>query len=76
MISSIELYPDAVEAISLLKQAGVKTGICSNLSSPYGPKVRKIFPHMDGFAFSYEAGVMKPVPVIYQLVCQQMDVEL
>lgn len=74
-ISSIEPYPDAVEAISLLKQAGVKTGICSNLSSPYGPKVREIFPNMDGYAFSFEAGVMKPDPSIYRLICDQMNVE-
>ncbi|CRM19298.1 HAD family hydrolase [Pseudomonas sp. 35 E 8] len=74
-LSSIEQYPDAVEAISLLKEAGVKTGICSNLSSPYGPKVRDIFPLMDGYAFSYEAGATKPDPVIYRSICAEMDVE-
>lgn len=75
-ISSIESYPDAVEAISLLKGHGIKTGICSNLAGPYGPKVREIFPHMDGYAFSFEAGFMKPDPSIYRLICEQMDVEL
>lgn len=74
-ISSIEPYPDAVEAISLLKEAGIKTGICSNLASPYGPRVREIFPLMDGYAFSYEVGATKPDPSIYQSICAQMDVE-
>lgn len=74
-ISSIESYPDAVEAISLLKSHGIKTGICSNLASPYGSKVREIFPRMDGYAFSFEAGVMKPDLAIYRLICEQMDVE-
>lgn len=73
-ISSIESYPDAVEAISLLKSHGIKTGICSNLARPYGHKVREIFAHMDGYAFSFEAGVMKPDPSIYRLVCDQMGV--
>lgn len=74
-VSSIEPFPDAIQAISLLKEAGVKTGICSNLASPYGPNVREIFPHMHGYAFSFEAGVMKPDPSIYRLVCDQMGVE-
>lgn len=74
-VSSIEPYQDAVQAISLLKSAGIKTGICSNLASPYGPKVREIFPRMDGYAFSYEVGAMKPDPGIYRSICAQMDVE-
>lgn len=74
-LASIEPYHDAVEAISLLKEAGIKTGVCSNLASPYGPKVREIFPHMDGYAFSYEVGALKPYPGIYQSICTLMDVE-
>lgn len=74
-VSSIEPYQDAVQATSLLKNAGIKTGICSNLASPYSPKVREIFPHMDGYAFSYEVGAMKPDPGIYRSVCAQMNVE-
>ncbi|WP_337993888.1 HAD family hydrolase [Pseudomonas putida] len=74
-LSSIEPYADAIEAISLLSAAGIKTGICSNLAGPYGPKVREIFPHMDGYTFSFEAGVMKPDPAIYRLICDQMGVE-
>lgn len=74
-VSSIEPFPDAIQAISLLKDHGIKAGICSNLASPYGPKVREIFPHIDGYAFSFEAGVMKPDPSIYRLVCDQLGVE-
>ena len=74
-ISSIEPYPDAVEAISLLKEAGIKTGVCSNLASPYGPNVREIFPLMDGYAFSYEVGALKPDPAIYQSICARIGVE-
>jgi FMN phosphatase YigB (HAD superfamily) len=74
-VSSIEPYQDAVQAISLLKSAGIKTGICSNLASPYGPKVREIFPHMDGYAFSYEVGAMKPDLGIYRSICADMNVE-
>lgn len=72
---SIGPYPDAVEAISRLQRAGLKTGLCSNLAAPYGAVVRKLFPDLDAYAFSYELGVMKPDPIIYQSVCNQMNVE-
>jgi HAD superfamily hydrolase (TIGR01549 family) len=74
-LSSIERYPDAVEAVSRLQNTGVKVGICSNLAAPYGPVVKSLFPQMDGYAFSYQLGVMKPDPTIYQSICNQMNVE-
>ncbi|MEE4697093.1 HAD family hydrolase [Pseudomonas alliivorans] len=73
-LASIEAFPDAVAAISMLQEEGVKVGICSNLSAPYGPFVRKLFPQMDGYALSYELGVIKPDPSIYQSICTQMNV--
>lgn len=74
-LSSIQPYPDAVDAISRLQNSGIKLGICSNLAAPYGPIVRSLFPKVDGYAFSFELGVMKPEPAIYQSICNQMGVE-
>lgn len=74
-LTSIEPYPDALEAIDLLQQAGVIIGICSNLAQPYGPVIRKAFPHVQCNAFSYELGVMKPDPSIYLSLCRKMGVE-
>jgi FMN phosphatase YigB (HAD superfamily) len=74
-LTSIQAFPDAKTAIALLQEAGVKVGICSNLASPYGPIVREIFPQLNGYAFSFELGVMKPEPSIYRSICSQMDVE-
>lgn len=73
-ISSIKPYPDALEAMARLRDAGVKIGICSNLASPYGPVVKDVFPKMHGYAFSYELGVMKPDSRIYLSICEQMGV--
>lgn len=66
--------PDAIEAIEMLKAAGVRIGICSNLAQAYGATVRRHFPTVDGFAFSYEIGVMKPDPLIYQMLCRSLGV--
>lgn len=74
-LASIELYPDALEAIDLLQEVGVVIGICSNLAQPYGPVVRKAFPQVQSHAFSYELGVMKPDPRIYLSICRELGVE-
>ncbi len=74
-LSSLRVYPDAAQAIALLQSAGVKVGLCSNLASGYGPKVRELCPELDAYAFSYELGVMKPDPCIYQAVCRDLIVQ-
>ncbi len=74
-LASIEPFPDALEAVTRLQGAGVKLGICSNLAGPYGPVIKELFPNLDGYAFSYEVGAIKPDPVIYQSICRQMEVE-
>lgn len=74
-LSSITAFPDALIAMARLKEAGLKIGICSNLASPYVSAVRRLFPHVDGYAFSCELGVMKPNVAIYQSICNQMGVK-
>ena len=74
-LSSIRPYPEALEAIEMLQKSGCQLGICSNLAAPYGSVVRGLFPMMDGYAFSYEQGLMKPDPKIYLSTCDQMGVE-
>ncbi len=73
-LTSCVPIPDAIEAIEMLKAAGIRTGICSNLAQAYGPTVRRHFPAVDAFAFSYELGVMKPDPLIYQTLCRSLCV--
>lgn len=74
-LASVQAFPDAHAAVHMLQSSGIKVGVCSNLAAPYGPKIRELFPRMDGYAFSYELGVTKPEPSIYQAVCSQMNVE-
>lgn len=74
-LSSIRPFSDALEAIPRLLDAGLKVGVCSNLASPYGPVVRRLFPKLHGYAYSYELGLMKPNPAIYQAVCAHMGIE-
>lgn len=74
-LASMNLYPDAVEAVAMLQGAGVRVGLCSNLSSGYGQAVRELLPGLDAYGFSYEIGAMKPDPYIYQAVCRELGVQ-
>ena len=73
-LDSTTPYGDALKCIALLQGAGVQVGICSNLAAPFGRIVEELFPKMDGYAFSFKLGIMKPDPAIYHAVCSQMNV--
>ncbi|SIR48286.1 FMN phosphatase YigB, HAD superfamily [Pseudomonas sp. B10] len=73
-LDSITVYPDAIDALRLLKAEGIATGICSNLAAPYGPVLRQLFSDVHGFALSYKVGEMKPHPGIYRDICHQLGV--
>ncbi|MGJ7547621.1 HAD family hydrolase [Pseudomonas alloputida] len=73
-IESIEVFPDARDAIALLHEHGVATAICSNLAAPYGPAVKKLLPDLNTYSFSYELSVTKPDPAIYRAVCHDLGV--
>lgn len=71
-VATMTLYEDAQKALELLQGAGIKIALCTNLASAYGPTVRALLPGLDGYAFSYELGVMKPSPVIYRAACRDL----
>lgn len=73
-LESISVYPDAVDALLMLKAQGIVAGICSNLAAPYGPVLRKLMCDVEAFALSYEVGMMKPQEGIYRNICDQLKV--
>ncbi|WAH60643.1 HAD family hydrolase [Pseudomonas silvicola] len=73
-VDGIEPFPDAHDAIALLMDNDIRVGVCSNLAAPYGRAVKQIFPNLDGYAFSFELGFIKPNPQIYQAVCSMLGV--
>ncbi len=73
-LASMVVYPDATLAIEMLLDAGMRVGICSNLSQAYGSPLRALLPQVSAFALSYQLGVMKPDPEIYQSMCYTLGV--
>ncbi|WP_122323044.1 HAD family hydrolase [Pseudomonas amygdali] len=74
-VISIEAFPDALEAVALLQERSRLVAVCSNLAYPYGRAVKTLFPTMDAFGFSYEIGLVKPDPRMYQATCEMIGVE-
>ena len=75
-ISSMEAFPDALEAVFLLQQRKLLLAVCSNLAFPYGRAVRRLFPTLNAFGFSYEIGVTKPAAWMYQATCKLIGLDL
>lgn len=71
-LSSVTLYPDALPAISLLREAGLKIAVCSNLAAPYAVPVKLLLPPLDVYCWSFAAGAIKPEPTIYQYLAHQL----
>ena len=72
-LNSIEAYPDAIEAVAMLRERSVALGISSNLAKPYGAAVEQLFPSMNTQAFSFEIDAAKPDPRIYLALLGRLD---
>ncbi len=66
-----EIYPDTVAALRLMQSRGVPVAVLSNI----GWDLRTVFKYFNvdhlvaGYVLSYEVGVKKPDPRIFQLAC-------
>ena len=61
---------------STLRRSGLKVGVCSNLAAPYADALLGCLPdEPDAVVLSFEVGLMKPQPEIYQLVCERLCLE-
>lgn len=74
-LESLVPFADGLEAVEMLRGAGVRAGICSNLSAAYGTGVKRLLSAADAFAFSFEIGAVKPEPLIYEAMCDSLGVQ-
>lgn len=71
-LASIEAFADGLRAVETLQREGIRVAITSNLAAPYGGAVRRFYPFMDAYGYSYALGSMKPEPFIYRSTCELM----
>lgn len=72
-VAGVVPYPDAVDAVAALEEAGMAIVVCSNLALPYGVAIQRHFPALET-VLSYAVGAMKPEPEIYAACCQRLSV--
>lgn len=72
-LETVQLFPDAMQAVSRLLSSGYRIGLCSNLAAPYGAPVKALLPPLNAYALSYEANAVKPEPAIYRYLIDQLD---
>ncbi|MEV4969341.1 HAD-IA family hydrolase [Streptomyces sp. NPDC024062] len=71
------LYPDALDVLRRLREQDVRIAVVSNVGWDWRPvfDALGLTPYIDANVFSYEVGVDKPDPRIFQLACDRLGVD-
>lgn len=67
-------YPDTVEVLRSLKAHGLSTAVVSNIAFDIRPAFRGSGADADEFVLSFEVGVVKPDPRIFEIALQRLGV--
>ena len=70
-------YPDALETVREAKDRGLATAVISNISFDIRPHLKHagLLDLLDAVVLSYEVGMVKPDPRIFQLACDALGVD-
>ncbi|WP_055524393.1 HAD family hydrolase [Streptomyces graminilatus] len=69
-------YADAAEVLGGLKERGIPVGVVSNIGWDLRPVFREhgLDAHVDAYVLSYEHGVQKPDPRLFEVACDALGV--
>lgn len=72
-----KLYPETKEVLDYLKERGKKLVLITNSPPTTREQIRKldVSRYFDREIFSFETGLLKPDPAIFQLAVRGMDIE-
>ncbi len=70
-------YPDTVEVLARLGAASVPVALVSNIGWDIRPTLRRhgVEQRFDAIVLSFELGVQKPDPAIFEAACRALDVD-
>ena len=71
-LAGLRLFPEVPQVLEQARAAGLRLAVCSTLAAEYGPAVLGLLPGLDAYVFSYEVGLAKPEPAIFQRVCDAL----
>lgn len=75
-IDSVQLYPETISVLKILKNNGLKLGLISNSAFNYKSPFYKLGldKYFDIAIFSFEVGLQKPDPEIYKLLLDNLNI--
>lgn len=70
-------YPDAEEVLGALRARGIGVGVVSNIGWDLRPVFRAhgLDRYVDTYALSYEHGILKPDPRLFEVACEGLGVD-
>ncbi|MEV6180020.1 HAD-IA family hydrolase [Streptomyces sp. NPDC052015] len=70
-------YPDAHLVLSALRERGIPVGVVSNIGWDLRPVFREhgLDPFVDAYVLSYEHGVQKPHPRLFETACEALGAD-
>ena len=71
-LAGLRLFAEVPQVLEQSRAAGLRLAVCSNLAAEYGPAVLGLLPGLDAYVLSYEVGLAKPDPAIFQRVCDAL----
>jgi FMN phosphatase YigB (HAD superfamily) len=74
-LNGITAFEDGLQAVESAQAAGIRVAVASNLAAPYGDPVRRLYPTMDAYGFSFAIGAMKPEPFLYRATCELLGAD-
>jgi HAD superfamily hydrolase (TIGR01549 family) len=74
-IAAIRLFQEVPRVIQEMRDMNIKIAVCSNLAQAYGATLRALLPDFDAYILSYEVGLAKPDPAIFQAACEALECE-
>lgn len=74
-LNSITAFEDGLRAVERAQAAGIRVAVASNLAAPYADAVRRLYPMMDAYGFSFAIGAMKPEPFLYRATCELLGAD-
>jgi putative hydrolase of the HAD superfamily len=76
LAESWQPYPDAETVLKELQRRGVPVAVVSNIGWDLRPVFRAhgLHPLVDAYVLSYEHGVQKPNPLLFEIACSQLGV--
>jgi putative hydrolase of the HAD superfamily len=75
LAGAVQLYPDSLDTVRWLRDAGVRTALVSNCSPATGAVVDdlQLGAELDVIVLSFEVGALKPAPEIFLDALERLD---